>query len=228
MGMPRPKIIRTASFPYHVTARANNRDWFSLPMDEVWSIYEYFLGETQSRYGLILHAFVLMANHFHLITSTPNQNLSEAMRFLLTEISREVGRRTNRINHIFGGRYRWSVLWTAYDLAYVYKYVLRNPVRAGACRRVEEYRYSSFSRLLSNSCSIPIADGFHSLWDRIPREPAARARWLNMGPSLEAEKLISLGLRRFQFALPRHKEHQLLRLELKREYGVEPVDKSGM
>lgn len=195
-------------------------------MDEIWTIYQDRLVETQAKYGVLIYAFVLMANHFHSMFSTPNENISEAMRYLLTEISREIGRRTGRINHIFGGRYRWSVLWSSIDVAYVYKYVLRNPIRAGVCRRVEEYPLSSFFRLVRRERGTGITDGIGDAWVQVPRECAARARWLNSAPQSDAERLISLGLRHFKFRLPQQKDLAFLLEELRREYQVEPVDKS--
>ena len=218
--MPRKKFIYTSQAPYHVTNRVNNKDWYSVPLGEVWTIYEAVLTETANRYGLENHVFVLMANHFHLVVSTPQKNLPRAMRYFLTEVSRAIGRLSGRTNHIFGGRYRWSVLWAARDIAYVYKYVCRNPIRAGIVNRIEEYPYSSFVRFFGNQSNMPITEGIGSLWTWVPKEPAARARWVNLKVGVEEERLISLALRRYEFKLPNHSATASAREKLEREYGV--------
>jgi hypothetical protein len=40
------------------------------------------VAELAERFGLKVHAFVLMDNHYHLVVRTPEPNLSEAMRWL--------------------------------------------------------------------------------------------------------------------------------------------------
>ena len=224
--MPRPRTIRTSAAPYHVTARSNNKEWFYLPMLECWAVYEEILNRTADKYRTEIHAFVLMSNHFHLLISTPSQNLPETMRYFMTETSREIGRRVGRINHIFGGRYRWSVLWGPADLAYVYKYVYRNPIRASLCRKAEQYPYSTLRKQIELRCRIPITEGYDRLWQLIPKTIEHRVDWLNRPAGKDEERLISLGLRRYEFQLPDHKELKIQRNDLRNGYGVEAVDKS--
>jgi REP element-mobilizing transposase RayT len=40
------------------------------------------LGELVGRYGVILHAYVLMGNHYHLLIETPHGNASRALQWL--------------------------------------------------------------------------------------------------------------------------------------------------
>ena len=66
---------------YHLTSRGNRREAiFRTDADR-----RRFLGltaELPERFGLEVHAFVLMGNHYHLVVRTPEPNLSEAMRWL--------------------------------------------------------------------------------------------------------------------------------------------------
>ena len=80
--MPRKKIIRTNEFPYHVTARTNNQEWFKLSLDEVWSIFERVLSKVQLRYSIEIYQFVLMSNHYHLLLSTPEANIDKAIQVI--------------------------------------------------------------------------------------------------------------------------------------------------
>lgn len=146
--MPKKKTIRHTEFPYHISARCNNRDWFSVPMQEVWNIFSRYLYFITTAYEVEIHAFVLMSNHYHLIIRTPKANIGEVMHYFQRETSRCLGKASGRINHIFGGVYS-SCLIT--DLNYynnVYKYVLRNPVAAGLSESVEEYAYGTLRGLL--------------------------------------------------------------------------------
>jgi len=37
--MPRAKTILQNEFPYNITARCINKEWFNLKMDTVWNIF---------------------------------------------------------------------------------------------------------------------------------------------------------------------------------------------
>ena len=80
--MPRKKLIRTDQFPYHVTTRTNNKNWFSLPLEETWNICLRSLHKANKLNKVNLHAFVLMKNHYHLLLETPEANLVTGMKWL--------------------------------------------------------------------------------------------------------------------------------------------------
>lgn len=199
--MGRQTLIRDADGIYHVTSRCNNREWFSLPMEFVWHIFDRNIGPLSERYETEIHTFVLMANHFHLLLSAPLLNLDRFMRDFMTTISKKIARGSKRINHVFGARYKWSLVTNPFDAAIVYKYVCRNPVRAGICDRVEQYAYSTIMCIFDNRCTIPIVERIDPIgsFARVPVE--TRLQWLNLPAPHEHELLIRNGLRRFEFKL---------------------------
>lgn len=202
--------------PYQVTARSNNRDWFDLPMEACWRVFATTLSKTSDRYDLRLHAFLLMSNHFHLLISTPNANLGSAMRYLMTESSRRIARASGRINHVYGGRYKWSLLTRESDVAYAYKYLIRNPVRARMTDRVEQYPFSTFTRLLvEKECELPVCERID--WSFLRCSLEQRIEWLNQ-PTPKEEYLIGLALRRHTFAFSRDKKVQLKLKRLSQNY----------
>lgn len=219
--MPRQKLIRSSESLYHLYSRCNNKDWFSLPMDQVYGIISGHLNLVSGRYGVLVHALVLMANHFHLLVSTPKMNLDDFMRDLVSKTSRSIGRASRRINHVFGGRYRWTILYDAYAVAYVYKYIIRNPVRADISRRAEDYPYSSLTNLINGDNHLSIVEPYSNLWSLVPPPLDERLVWLNEPTPKEAEKLIENALRRFEFSFSRgHSDQKLLKL-LRAKYGIE-------
>ncbi len=219
--MPRNRLILDSASAFHVTARSNNKDWFYLSIDNCWTIFSDVLSRISGLYEVEFHALVLMSNHFHLILSSRAGNISYPMRYLMTEVSRAINRETGRLNHVFGNRYKWSILRNSVDYAYVYKYVLRNPVRAGLVESVEKYEYSSLSRLMIPRLSFPVVENSLGLWSLIPKAISDRLEWLNVPTSKEEEALVKRGLNHFNFKLPSGNSyrHQLKRLRL--SYGVE-------
>ncbi len=216
--MPRPNLFRTSEFAYHVTSRSNNKEWFYIPLNQAWGILSASLSEAAARYQAEIHAFVLMSNHYHLLISTPSRNLDAVMKYALSVATQVIQRKTGRINHILGGRYRWSVLDSAYKLGYAFKYVYRNPVKHGACDRVEQYPFSTLNDCFSGP---PILEGFSGYWRAVPRLRKERIDWLNRPTPKEVEELVGRGLRRYRFEFPKSNSMQKKLRELKTVYGVE-------
>ncbi len=120
-------------------------------MNEVWSIFSDYLYLVHIMFEVEIRAFVLMNNHFHLLIRTPNANIGEVMNYFMREVSREIGRQTNRVNHVFGGQYRASLITKDIYLHHAYKYIYRNPVEARICQRVEQYPYSTLYGLMGSA-----------------------------------------------------------------------------
>lgn len=64
--MARPLRIDLADGWYHVTARGNERRAIFLDDRDRRQFLE-LLGRTQERFGLRVHGYVLMGNHYHLL-----------------------------------------------------------------------------------------------------------------------------------------------------------------
>jgi len=219
--MGRKLLTKNPSFSYHVTSRTNNREWFYIPTSEVWPIFEEKLTRANDLYETEIHAFVLMSNHFHLILSDKTGNIAPTIRYLLTEVSKAINFIAHRMNHVFGIRYKWSALRNAITYAYVYKYVLRNPVRAGIARTVEEYPMSTLHHELNGSLRIPMVERFAPLWDFIPREMKPRLEWLNVATPKEHESLIKRALHHYDFRFPDGNDYRHRLKALRQSYGVE-------
>lgn len=144
--MPRKKLIETNQFPFHITNRSNNKEFFTLPIPILWEVMMKNIESVNHNYGIKTHAFILMSNHYHWVLSTPELNLSRGMTYFHREVAKTANKLSNRINHFFGGRYKWTLIdqeeyyWTCI------KYVYRNSVRANLCRRVQEYQFSTLNK----------------------------------------------------------------------------------
>src|SRR5437879_2495785 len=80
-------------------------------------------------FGLRVHAFVLMSNHYHLLLEITAVNLSRSMQWLNTSYSVWFNRRHRRSGHLFQGRFKSVVVEPeSWGLA-VSRYLHLNPVR---------------------------------------------------------------------------------------------------
>jgi putative transposase len=96
----------------------------------------------------LLHAYVFMDNHYHLLVETPRANLHQIMQNINTSYTVFVNRKYNRSGHLFQRRYKPLIVDKDRYLLALSRYIHRNPVRAGAVERAEEFRWSSYQEYL--------------------------------------------------------------------------------
>jgi putative transposase len=121
--MARPLRIEFAGAVYHVTSRGNERrPIFRTNHDRL--TFLRFLGETVERFGWSITAWVLMANHYHLVIRTPEPNLSRGMHWLNGRYAGWFNRTHQRSGHLFQGRFHAFLIDEEAYLAEVIRYVV--------------------------------------------------------------------------------------------------------
>lgn len=172
------------NFPEHpfdvfLTARCCNKDWFRQPLDEIWNIFGCCLHLVSSHWQFEIRAFVLMANHYHLLVTTNREALPAAMNYLQRETAREINHGSKRINHVWGRPYHATVITCRSHWMNAFKYLYRNPVKAGVCAAVEEYRYSTLRMQLGfEHAFVPVRD------NPVQNDMEGTLRWLNTAPQI--------------------------------------------
>lgn len=126
--MARALRIQYPGAYYHVTCRGNERkDIFHDNVDQ--KIFLEKLALSLEIYHVSLLSYACMSNHFHLLVTTPNGNLSEFMRHFNISYTSAFNKRHKRVGHLYQGRYK-SFLIDADDyLLEVSRYMHLNPVR---------------------------------------------------------------------------------------------------
>jgi REP element-mobilizing transposase RayT len=141
--MAKPLPIEFHGALYHVTARGNARQDFFLD-DEDRQQFLGVLARVVSRFHLLLQAYCLMDNHFHLVAETPEANLSKVMRQLNGVYTQAFNRRHQRVGHVLQGRFKAIIVDRESYLLELCRYVVLNPVRAKRTRKADTYPWSSY------------------------------------------------------------------------------------
>jgi REP element-mobilizing transposase RayT len=129
---------------YHVINRGNYRtDLFRTAGAR--AAFESCLFEACAKSGWVLHAFVIMRNHFHLALETPDGNLVAGMQWLQATYANRFNRLRGERGHLFQGRYKALLVEAGAALGQVCHYLHLNPVRAGVvpAGQLREFRPSS-------------------------------------------------------------------------------------
>lgn len=142
-----------AGIPHHVINRSCRRAVI-FGVDTDYRTFEELLITATRKFDMRLLDFVIMPNHFHLIT-WPHKDLqlSEFMCWLTgTQTQRWHARHgTSGTGPLYQGRFKGIPVQCDQHFLTLARYVERNPVRALLARRVEEWRWSSAWHRCNNS-----------------------------------------------------------------------------
>ncbi|OFZ17376.1 MAG: hypothetical protein A2X86_02660 [Bdellovibrionales bacterium GWA2_49_15] len=178
-----------------MTTRSNDKCWFALPLEHVWELSIKALAKANRDYPAEIYQYVLMANHYHLLIRTPNENLDQFMYIFNKNFSEQLQRASGHINRMFGSRYKWSLIENQRHLLNVYRYVYQNPLRAGVHEKCEEYPYSC---LYFRAKKLELAVPTHELFSLRPE----MMDFLNQRVGTQQEQQIKKGLHKARFKEP--------------------------
>lgn len=141
--MARPIRLEFPGAIYHVTTRGNGgEDIFIEDQDRLQFLA--VLGEVVLRAGWIVHAYVLMDNHYHLLIETPRGNLSRGMRQLNGVYTQRFNSIHDSGGRVFQGRFKAILVERDGFLLALCRYLVLNPLLLKAVKNISRYRWSSY------------------------------------------------------------------------------------
>lgn len=167
--MGRAPRIEYSGALYHVMSRGNRQEDIFLD-DQDHRLFLDTLDEACGRTGWIVHSYVLMRNHYHLLLETPEPNLVDGMRWLQGTYTKRFNGRHKQWGHLLQGRYKALPISPDGDyFRTVGDYIHLNPARAHCVELktgpLESYPWNSYPLYL---------------------EPASRPNWLGVDRLLGA------------------------------------------
>ena len=113
LNMPRAMRVEYPGAIYHVMDRGDRQEDIFVDDVDRQDLLKT-LAEACQKTGWQAHAYCLMRNHFHLVLETPNANLAEGMRWLLSAYTIRLNHRQKLWGHVFSGRYKGSAIMLRY------------------------------------------------------------------------------------------------------------------
>jgi putative transposase len=144
--MPRRPRIEMPGY-YHVVNRGVEQR-VVYKEDEDYEMFLKMLCTACNLYGVRLHGYALMKNHYHLLIETTQENLSKFMRHTNASYAIYFNKKYKRSGHLWQGRFK---SWYVTDEAYLYtliSYIENNPLKAKIVKILGDYRYSSYASFI--------------------------------------------------------------------------------
>jgi REP element-mobilizing transposase RayT len=130
MTAPR-QVLRATT--YLLTRRCSERRRFLRPSALVNKIFLFVLALAARRYGIEVHAFCVMSNHYHLLVTDPRARLPAFVQYLDALVARAVNASLGRWEGFWASGVSFSAVSNTSRVDVVRKaaYILANPVTAG-------------------------------------------------------------------------------------------------
>jgi len=179
--MPRRPRLELPGVPLHITHRGVNRCAVFVD-DEDRHHYLRLLGLFVRDSALVIHAYILMSNHVHLLASASELGATAAALRRATQCYVQMfNHRHRRTGTLWEGRFKSCLVSTEGYVLRVYRYIERNPVRAGMVRAPEQYAWSSVHANLGRRFDTLVTP--HACLLGLGEDPASRIaayrQWLH-------------------------------------------------
>ncbi|HXE50670.1 MAG TPA: transposase [Ramlibacter sp.] len=170
--MARLPRLTIPGYPHHIIQRGNNRQ----PIFASSADYESLLSmleENTRKFGVAIHAYVLMSNHFHLL-ATPEtaQSIPQMMQAVGRRYVRYFNQRQGRTGTLWEGRYKSTLIQSERYLLACMVYIDLNPVRGGLVADAASYPWSSHDHYIGRRQDRLITP--HPLYWELGNTPFAR------------------------------------------------------
>ena len=127
---------------YHIVNRGVNGINIFNEKEDFYKFLELML-KTKKDYDVIFHAFIILPNHYHILLETKKANLSEAMRFLNSAYAAWYNYKTERMGHLWKGRFESFLMFDKDHILKVIKYIERNALVLNLVDDFTKYEYQS-------------------------------------------------------------------------------------
>jgi REP element-mobilizing transposase RayT len=129
-GMTAPRQVLEGT-TYLITHRCFQRQFLLKPTETVREVFHFLLAVAACRYGVQVHAYCVLSNHYHLVVTDPKARLPAFQQFLGAFIARAVNASLGRRDHFWeAGSYSAVTLVEPGDVVEKVAYTLANPVAA--------------------------------------------------------------------------------------------------
>jgi len=153
VAMPRSARKKGSTGIYHAMLRGINKQTI-FGDDEDNGKFLQIIKECKEVCGFKLYGYCLMGNHAHLLIHEESAPLEQIFRRIGSRYVYWYNRKYNRVGHLFQDRYKSEPVENDRYFLTVLRYIHRNPTKAGLCKTVGEYKWSSYNEYIRKSAII--------------------------------------------------------------------------
>lgn len=162
--MPRIAREKSATGIYHVMLRGINRQAIFEDNED----YEKFLQVIEGCKAVShfeLFSYCLMDNHVHLMIREKDEGIEQIFKRIGARYVYWYNWKYRRNGHLFQDRFKSEPVETDSYFVTVLRYIHQNPVKAGLCKNLQDYQWSSYRNYLGLEGLVDIQMGLDLIGD---------------------------------------------------------------
>lgn len=153
--MPRQARRKSESGIYHVMLRGINQQQIFEDAEDCEKFIE-ILKDCKAISEYKLFAYCLMGNHIHLLIQEGKEPLDLVFKRIGSKYVYWYNIKYRRTGHLFQDRFKSEVVESERYFYTVIRYIHQNPIKAGICRKISDYVYSSYGEYIGEKYVIDI------------------------------------------------------------------------
>jgi len=163
--MPRHARQKSNSAIYHIILRGINRQQIFEDEEDKDRLIET-LQTCKDKSGFRLFAYCLMGNHFHLLLKVEKEDLELIVKRIAGSYAYWYNLKYRRIGHLFQDRFKSEAVEDDRYFFAVLRYIHQNPLKAGLCKEIRTYKYSSYGEYIKGHSGMLEIDYVFSMIDK--------------------------------------------------------------
>ncbi len=168
--MPRQARRKSKSGTYHVMLRGINQQQIFEDRED-FDKFIQVLKDCKAISEFKLFAYCLMGNHIHLLIKPEKEPLEQIFKRIGGRFVYWYNIKYQRVGHLFQDRFKSEPVEDDSYFLMVIRYIHQNPVKAGICKNIADYQYSSYNEYIISKASLIDTD---FLFDMISQKEFVR------------------------------------------------------
>ncbi len=148
--MPRQARKHSESGIYHVMLRGINQQQIFEDTEDCDRFIQ-ILHECKAVSEFKLFAYCLMNNHIHLLIKPEKEPIEQVFKRIGARYVYWFNVKYQRVGHLFQDRFKSEAVEDDEYFLTVLRYIHQNPTKAGICKKIENYKYSSYQEYITKS-----------------------------------------------------------------------------
>ena len=142
--MPRQARKKSKTGIYHIMLRGINGQQI-FEDSEDYNKFLRILEECKEISEFEIFAYCLMSNHIHLLLKEVKEPIEQIIKRITTRFVYWYNIKYQRSGHLFQDRFKSEPVENDEYFLTVVRYIHQNPVKAGICKKPQDYNYSSYN-----------------------------------------------------------------------------------
>ncbi len=160
--MPRQARKHSKSGIYHVMLRGINKQQIFEEKEDYLRFLQ-IIEDCKAVSGYKLFAYCLMGNHIHLLMQPVDEPIEQVFKRINGRFVYWYNVKYQRSGHLFQDRFKSEPVEDDRYFLTVLRYIHQNPIKAGICKKVGEYEYSSYKEYIDEPKLIDTAYVFSTV-----------------------------------------------------------------